>query len=545
MIKKAIVLAAGLGTRLRPLTCVAPKPMMPVWGVPMVGRVVEALKALGVEEITVNSHYLHEQVDEWAKANGCRTSYEPQILGTGGVLNPLRKWIGNDDFYLVNGDIVIEGLEKWRGEIPEGCIGKALVSSVLGPRTIELEPSAGLVTNWKSPDPGDEGTFTYLGIAALKAEILDYVKPDGFSSVIEAYEKAMMDGKFVKGEELPGLLWTDAGTVESYLAVNTDGKDNAFGDLPQFKALAEKGLEYEHINFLGARGSERVFFKADDDIVIIYDDASRGENAKYTGHTRFLAAHGIPVPEIKADLPEMKTMAMSFGGESGYTLERYVKVVETLAKFNALKPEGIELEPAFDAKLYEWEHGLFAEYCLGRRFMMELTDEAKADLEKVAKHLLGLEPKLLHRDFQSTNILWNGKGELTLIDYQGMRMGPAAYDLASLIYDPYITLSEGERKALVKLYAKASGDDTIFEAVKYAACQRLVQCLGAYGRLASVGKHEFCKYVEPALVNLLSAADEAGLDGLAALAETLIAAEAHRHHHHHGCQCGHGDHCHG
>ena len=185
MIKKAIVLAAGLGTRLRPLTCVAPKPMMPVWGVPMVGRVVEALKALGVEEITVNSHYLHEQVDAWAKANGCRSSYEPQILGTGGVLNPLRKWIGNDDFYLVNGDIVIEGLEKWRGEIPEGCIGKALVSSVLGPCTIELEPSAGLVTNWKSPDPGDEGTFTYLGIAALKAEILDYVKPDGFSSIIE------------------------------------------------------------------------------------------------------------------------------------------------------------------------------------------------------------------------------------------------------------------------------------------------------------------------------------------------------------------------
>ena len=95
--KKAVVLAAGLGTRLRPLTCAAPKPLLPVWGEPMLGRVVAFLRSVGVEDIVVNCHYLHGQVARWASDNGCRTSFEPEILGTGGALNPLREWIGADD----------------------------------------------------------------------------------------------------------------------------------------------------------------------------------------------------------------------------------------------------------------------------------------------------------------------------------------------------------------------------------------------------------------------------------------------------------------
>ena len=111
IVKKAIVLAAGLGTRLRPLTCAAPKPLLPVWGESMLARIIERLRKLGATDIVVNCHYLHEQVEAWCAANGCRAAYEPEILGTGGVLNPLREWIGQNPFYLVNGDIVVEGLD--------------------------------------------------------------------------------------------------------------------------------------------------------------------------------------------------------------------------------------------------------------------------------------------------------------------------------------------------------------------------------------------------------------------------------------------------
>ena len=543
MIRKAVVLAAGLGTRLRPLTCTTPKPLMPVWGEPMLARIVSLLRSWGVDDIVVNCHYLHEQVEAWCAANGCRASYEPEILGTGGVLNPLRDWIGTDDFYLVNGDIVVEGvpgLNKVFASLTSGretaspLIGAALVTEE-GPRTIEVEPESGFVTNWKSDDAGYDGTFTYCGFACLKAAILDYVAPTGFSSIVQAYEKAMMDGRFVKAVRPKDLLWTDAGTIQSYIDLNRDGEDNAFADIPQLRAAGVKSAE-----FLGARGSDRAFFRSESGIVILYDDAKRGENAKYAGHAKWLKAKGAPVPEVVADLPELKTTVMAWAGsEKKMSLEEYVKVVEALERFNRLGDaavaDGLKLEPSFDAALYRWERDLFAEYCLGANFQMEMPDAVRKELESVAS-LLEREPKaLVHRDFQSTNVLWKGNN-LSFIDFQGMRLGPAAYDLASLVYDPYVTFTEGERRALVALYAKKAERPELEKVLPYAAVQRLVQCLGAYGRLRSVGQPQFGKYVLPALENLLDAADRAGLDAVGALAEDLI-AKSQQHHHDEHCHC--------
>ena len=537
MVRKAVVLAAGLGTRLRPFTCTVPKPLMPVWGEPMLARIVAMLRDWGVDDIVVNCHYLHEQVEAWCAANGCRAVYEPEILGTGGVLNPLRSWIGKDDFFLVNGDIVVENVPDLASHVSclqstPDAIGLALVTEE-GPRTIEVEPESRFVTNWKSDDAGYPGTFTYCGIACLKAEILDFVEPLGFSAIVSAYERAMMAGKFVKAVSPKGMLWTDAGTVENYVDLNRDGDDNAFADFPQLKAVGVKGAQ-----FLGARGSDRVFFRDNDRIVILYDDAKRGENARYAGHARWLKAQGVPVPEVLADIPEQKALVMSWGGsEKKMSLEDYVRVVEALERFNRLGEkavaDGLGLEPPFDAALFRWERELFAEYCLGASFRMEMPEAVLNELEQVAA-LLEKEPKaLVHRDFQSTNVLWKGT-DLVFIDFQGMRLGPAAYDLASLVYDPYVTFAEGERRALVALYAKNAKRPELEKTLPFAAVQRLVQCLGAYGRLKSVGQPQFQKHVVPALRNLLDAADKAGLDAVGALAEDLIAKadRAHGHHHH-------------
>lgn len=552
MVKKAVVLAAGLGTRLRPLTCVTPKPLMPVWGESMLARVVAMLRNWGVEDIVVNCHYLHEQVEAWCAANGCRASYEPEILGTGGVLNPLRDWIGKDDFYLVNADVVVEGLDRepfYESHRLRNAGVSVIAQCVVteeGPRTIELEPDDGLVTCWKSPDAGFDGTCTYSGIARLTAAILDYIEPTGFSSIVQAYERAMMDGKFVRGVRPKDLLWTDAGTVQSYIDLNQDGKDNAFADLPQVKAaLAACGAAPDTaVEFLGARGSDRAFFRAGERILVIYDDAKRGENARYAGHAKWLAAKGVDVPEILADLPEMKVTVMANAGSTDLqhrlaepgvkALTAYAPVVEMLARFNGLGAAAsaeLALEPAFDAELWKWERELFREHCLGTRFHRETPAAVEAELVRVAD-LLEQEPKaLVHRDFQSTNVLFK-TGRMSFIDFQGMRLGPAAYDLASLLYDPYVKLADQDRTALATLYGQKAGRDDIVKVLPFAAVQRLVQALGAYGRLASVGQPQFGKYVLPALENLLAAADEAGLDALGALAEELIAAETHTHHHH-------------
>ena len=538
--RKAVILAAGHGTRLRPFTCATPKPLLPVWGEPMIDRVLAHLRARGVEDVIVNSHHLHEQVRAWsdarrreAQARGERlrlkVSYEPEILGSGGALNPLREWIGDEPFWLVNSDIVVENAPDLAAAFAasraaDGALGVCLVAET-GPRTLEVEPASGFVTNWRSDDAGLDGTFTYCGVAILTPRVLDFVRPEGFSSVVSAYEAAMMEGHFMKAVRADGLLWEDAGTVARYVELNRDGDDNAFADIPQLKATGASGFA-----FLGARGSDRVFFACDRGVAILYDDGNRNENGKYAGHARWLKAKGAPVPDVLFDDPATKTLVLSDAGrERKMTLEEYVKAVEALAAFNALgaAPDLPDLLPPFDDETWEWEHDLFARHCLGTRFGRELPAAARAELARAAS-ILEKEPKaLVHRDFQSTNILWKG-GRLAFIDFQGMRLGPAAYDLASLVYDPYATLTEGERRALVALYAKRAGRNDLPGVLPFAAVQRLVQCLGAYGRLASVGQPQFGRYVLPALENLLDAADRAGLDAVGALAENLIAAERRR-----------------
>ncbi|MBQ6915736.1 MAG: phosphotransferase, partial [Kiritimatiellae bacterium] len=559
-IKKAIVLAAGHGTRLRPFTCATPKPLMPVWGEPMLGRIVAMLREWGVDDIAFNTHCLHEQVKAWADgyrrgatAAGdivkIKVSYEPEILGTGGVLNPLREWIGDEPFYLVNGDIVVENapnpLDKVRNFESPSVVGCALVSES-GPRTIEVEPESGFVTNWRSQDAGWDGTYTYCGIAVLKPEILKFVKPEGYSSIVSAYEDAMMHGKFVKSVRSREMLWTDAGTIPAYIDLNRDGDDNAFADFPQVKAALEAvGTPNGRVEFLGARGSERVFFRCDKGIIILYDDGNRDENGLYAGHARFLHEKGIPVPEVLADLVPIKTLVLADAGvERKMSLEDYVKVVETLVKFNALGDDpaipALNLLPGFDDETWTWERNLFRKHCLGTRFGREMPEAVERELKDVAA-MLEREPKaLVHRDFQSTNVLWKGD-DLAFIDFQGMRLGPAAYDLASLVYDPYVSFTEGERHALVALYAKKCGRPEIEKVLPFAAVQRLVQCLGAYGRLASVGQPQFGRHSLPALQNLLDAADRAGLDAVGALAEDLIAEDQrlHKPAGHGHCGCGH------
>ena len=551
MVGKALVLAAGMGSRLRPFTCATPKPLLPVWGVPMLDRILGQLRERGVTDVVVNAHHLHGQVEAWASANGVRVSVEPEILGSGGALNPLREWIAGEPFWLVNGDIVVENAPDLSAAFAQSAgdddvLGVCLVTEQ-GPRTVEVEPESRFVTNWKSDDAGVDGTYTYCGVAILKPQVLDFVAPSGFSSVVSAYEKAMMEGRFMKVVRSDNLLWEDAGTIARYIDLNRDGEDNAFADVPQLRATGATDFA-----FLSARGSERVFFSCDRGVAVLYDDAKREENGKYASFARWLKAKGAPVPAVVYDDPATKTLVLeNAGSERRMTLEERVKAVEALAAFNALGAADDlppNLNAPFDAATWKWERELFAEHCLGARFGRTMPDAVAAELERVAD-VLEKEPKaLVHRDFQSTNVLWKGDS-LSFIDFQGMRLGPAAYDVASFVYDPYATFTEGERRALVALYAKKSGrGESLEKALPFAAVQRLVQCLGAYGRLASVGQPQFGKFVLPALGNLLDAADRAGLDAVGALAEDLIAEEQKRGRgdaHEAGCPCGHAHRRHG
>lgn len=589
---KAVVLAAGLGTRLRPLTCVHPKPLLPVWGVPMLERIVRMLETWGVTEIAVNAHWLAPQVARWAaeRKGTARilVSREEEILGTGGVLRPLEGFIGQDPFWLVNGDIVIEGLRPEPLEeafAASGSFAGCWLSASFGPRTVEADPE-GRVCNWKSDVPGDHGTFTYCGCALLSPEVIAHLPDRKMCSIVEAYEHAMMtSARFVTGVDPEGAYWADAGTLESYLEAHaaldpdrfdanpnvifegvklTDTADLAgcvvtggliggafertalvgvdqIGDAPLAAVVAEIGWKREDVAaaFLGARGSDRSFWRLvhgdERAIAIAYDDAARPENARYASHARLLARAGVPVPRVLADCPAHKILALEDCGDDSLQAraqkakgakwtalyEPVIAAMKTLHEAGTAHALEAPLEPAFGPDLYAWERDLFETYCVRERFGLEgIPAEARADLERAATELTRARPVLVHRDFQSSNVLFRPDGRFALIDFQGMRLGAAAYDLASLLYDPYVPMDDKTRAKLARLYPLPD--------LAFGAVQRLVQALGAFGRLASVGQCAFEKYVPRALENLLAAADEADLDALGAFAEDLIAKEMAR-----------------
>ena len=127
---------------------------------------------------------------------------------------------------------------------------------------------------------------------------------------------------------------------------------------------------------------------------------------------------------------------------------------------------------------------------------------------------------MLHRDFQSSNILLH-RGVWSLIDYQGMRLGPAVYDLASLLCDPYITISPACRERLLVRYAeRAQPGSRCLEMFWPAVVQRLGQALGAYARLSALpGTGHFARYIPPALSNMADALRR--VDGLPELTKII------------------------
>ena len=575
-VRKAIVLAAGFGTRLRPLTVSRPKPLLPVMGEPMLARILDMLVSWGVEEIQVNAHYLADQVEAFVREYGgdakgvkIAVARETAILGTGGVLRPLADWIGDEPFWLLNGDIVVEELDPEPIEeafARSGNFAACWMSEVFGPRTIEADPE-GRICNWKSDDAGYPGTYTYCGVALLSPEILRYLPPSGkaeggrgagFCSIVEAYENAMMSAaKFVVGVQEPEAYWCDAGTVAAFKELNEGPMSpSLFGEKRLDALVAALGWKGEDAlaEFLDARGSDRMFYRlyrgdpsetacAATALGVLYEETRKeNANARFPALTRFLDAHGVRVPKLLADLPEMHAYATAYvegrtlearANEKGADLVKlYRPALDVLSSLWALPSAGDDLpalEPPFGPELYAWERELFTRECVKGRYGFDgLPDEVARELEAVAA-ALDQEPKtFVHRDFQSANLIFPSAGAPYLIDYQGLRFGAAAYDVAALIYDPYVPMDDMDRKLLIELAVKRPNAPSP-RAVTLAAVQRLCQALGAFCRLAAAGQPQFETYILRALGNLHHAVHEAQLPALAAFSHQLIDREKLHH----------------
>jgi aminoglycoside/choline kinase family phosphotransferase len=295
-------------------------------------------------------------------------------------------------------------------------------------------------------------------------------------------------------------------------------------------------------------GSDRKYYRIQvgcgDSLILVKYGDQRDENRHYVAIAQFLDGEGIRVPRIYFHDESEGLIWMEDLGEVDLWEHRteawpqrralYFSALDQAALLHAdvhLAPAqaGLKLQKEFNAELYAWERHYFFENCLERFFKIEpgivAAHRDNPALEKIAAELAAFPRVLVHRDFQSQNIMVKN-GAAYLIDFQGLRPGLAQYDLASLIHDPYVALSASERDELLDYYIGKTGVADVAEFRRIfdlCAMQRLMQALGAYGFLGLVKRRDdFLRHIPPALASLKQVISRiSGLHRLGELLDTL------------------------
>ncbi len=228
----------------------------------------------------------------------------------------------------------------------------------------------------------------------------------------------------------------------------------------------------------------------------VYWTAERADNNSFLPAAQSLRRAGLQVPEIFAEWTDGQgcgaCLMSNFGNQDLLSYKGspwaelkplYQLAFEALLPLYRFTPDW-ELQVPFDTSYYGWEQQYFAEHLLGTHFKMEQgTIQSILDAGlPLAQYLDALPRVPVHRDCQSQNIMICDD-KAWLIDFQGMRLGRLEYDLASLIYDPYMDLSSSQRNELLELSQAMSGQCLDFSIFSACAMQRLMQALGAFANI--------------------------------------------------------------
>lgn len=264
-------------------------------------------------------------------------------------------------------------------------------------------------------------------------------------------------------------------------------------------------------------------------IVVFHPDPSKNalgitENDSFLYIRSHLEKIGVPVPRLLAAGDRGRWMILEDLGDTrlqdevnrrrgnpAALRELYAVVLDYLPRIQVAGAQGFDLSrvhnPPYTAEFArQWESGYFLRHFVEGYLGLRAADPSlERELDKMAEAAVPEEePYLLYRDFQSRNVIWQ-HGKPRFIDFQGGRTGPLAYDLASMVLDPYVNLEETLRDELIELYLeKLSGwisldRRSFLKRYPLVASHRIMQALGAYGYLAcKKNKVYFLQYIPPA-----------------------------------------------
>ena len=226
--KKAFVLGAGLGTRLRPLTDQWPKPLIPVHHRPLMVRAFDHLRSAGVGEFVVNTHHLPESYHQafpdgtW---EGCPVHFrhEPVLLETGGGLANVADLLQDSPFIVYNGDILTDVplQPAWEAHLAQGNLVTLLLRSDAPVRNVAFDEAAGQVLDLRNSrrlNHPDQRGFT--GLYVVSPAFFNYLVPGKIESVVAGLLRAIEAGERIGGVLADAGQWLDLGDRSSYLAAH-------------------------------------------------------------------------------------------------------------------------------------------------------------------------------------------------------------------------------------------------------------------------------------------------------------------------------------
>lgn len=226
-LRKAFVLGAGLGTRLRPLTEDLPKPLVPVWNRPLVAWAFDHLLAeLGVEAFAVNTHHCPGGYASAFPKGSYRgrpllLRHEPILLDTAGGIANLRDWLPRDEpFVVYNGDILTDlplgpALARHR---EEDNLLTLILRSEGAEQRVGFDPGTGRIVDLRGVlDPSWPCRYQFTGIYLVSPAFLGYLEPGKIESVVLPMLAAIRQGERVGGVVVDEGSWSDLGERESYL----------------------------------------------------------------------------------------------------------------------------------------------------------------------------------------------------------------------------------------------------------------------------------------------------------------------------------------
>lgn len=229
---RGIVLAAGLGTRLQPLTHHRPKPLVPIVGRPLIDFALSALAAIGVDEVGVNAFHLGPQLDDALRGRPGRwvVVHEETLQGTGGGVRDLSRALGGGPLAVINGDALFDfdlaplrAAHEASGALATLVLREVPADAPFGRVGVDAAGRLHRIAEVTGPDAAQAelryGAFT--GVQFVEPALVSAI-PAGPGDILRtAYRRRLDERALLRGVFVPAdAVWLDVGTVERYLDAN-------------------------------------------------------------------------------------------------------------------------------------------------------------------------------------------------------------------------------------------------------------------------------------------------------------------------------------